>query len=82
MNQKEEIMWTSPKSVEEWALFLRLVEEINVMYNFARERGIEPPLAVIEGIPKLLTFSEPETLIKSIPSQQTESSTNSAPKAT
>lgn len=80
-DSQKEIIWLPPESDEEWVLFGKLLDEIRLMYDFARERGIEPPLAAIEGIPKLLTFSKPEASENST-LQRVDQSTKSEPKQT
>ncbi len=67
-----------PETDEEWTLFHSLLDEIKNMYDFARERGIAPPDAVIEGLSKLLAVSEPGASEISRPQETTAKPTTSA----
>ena len=76
--QKEEIVWLPPETDEEWVLFHSLLDEIKKMYEFARERGIAPPDAVIERISELLAVSKPVASEISRPPEPTAKPTTSA----
>jgi len=54
-----EIDWTAPETAEEHALLVQLLEDIELMYGFARERGIPIPETVIEGLSTLMARTGP-----------------------
>lgn len=57
-SRREEVVWLPPTSAEECGLFKNLLNDIETMYDYARERGIAPPNGVIEGLSRLFAVSK------------------------